>query len=94
MGEQIEAAEDLLHVVSHIPRLQDIASFRSVRLGFQAGNLTLSIQEVDMHVRPLSAEGVPCAAVHRASLPEHALTEALLVQDLHVHGQSILRAES
>lgn len=93
-GEQGAAAEDLFHVVSQIPRLENIASFKSLRINVDEGNLTLSMEEVDMYVRPLSPDGVPRALVNRASLPDHALCRALLIQDLYIHGQSILRLAS
>jgi hypothetical protein len=93
-GNQAGAAEDLIHLVSEAPRLGDLASFRSVRMDVQAGNLTLSIEEVDMHARPLPAAGVPQSIASRASLPDYAAAEALVVQDLHVRGASILRRAS
>lgn len=93
-GEQIAAVEDLLQVVSQVPRLEDFESFRSLRINFHRGNLTFSIEEVDMHVRPLSPVGVPHVLVGRASLHDHALCQALLIQDLYVRGQSILRLAS
>jgi hypothetical protein len=88
---QVAAAEDLLHVVAHAPRLANLVTFQSVRIGVNAGNLTLSIEEVEMHVRPLSPDGVPRAVLDRAALPDHASSQALLVQDFHIRGRSILR---
>lgn len=93
-GDQVEAAEDLLHLVSQAPQLSDLAVFRSVRMDVQAGNLTLSIEEVYMHARPLSPAGVPRSIGSRASLLDYATTEALLVRDIHVRGESILRRAS
>jgi len=93
-GDQVEAAEDLFHLVSQAPRLGDLAAFRSVNTDVRAGNLTLSIEEVDMHARPLSPAGVPRPIASRASLLEYATTEALLVRDLRVYGESILRRVS
>ena len=93
-GGHVAAAEDLLHVVSQAPRLEFLATFQSVRIDFNAGNLTLLIEEVEMHARPLSSDGVPCAPLNRASLPDHALSQALLVQDIYVRGRSILRLAS
>lgn len=88
---QLAAAEDLLHVVAYAPRLENIVKFQSVRMDVNAGNLTLSIEEVEMHVRPLSSDGVPSAVANRAALPDHAKSQALLVQDFHIRGRSILR---
>lgn len=93
-GDQVGAAEDLFHLVSQAPRLSDLAAFRSVRMDVLAGNVTLSIEEVEMHARPLSPAGVPRSIASRASLLDFATTEALLVRDLHVHGESILRRAS
>lgn len=94
VGDQAEAAEDLLHVVSQAPRLGDLAAFRSVRMDMQAGTLTLSMEEVDMHAHPLSPEGLLGSIGVRGSLLEYAATEALLVRDLHIRGESILRRAS
>lgn len=94
VGAQAGAAEDLLLLVSQAPRLESLATFRSVRLDVDAGNLTLSIEEVDMYAQPLSPGGVPGALATRASLAEHALAQALLIRDLCVQGQSILRLAS
>ncbi|GAA2239854.1 hypothetical protein GCM10010413_46980 [Promicromonospora sukumoe] len=91
LGAHADAAEDLLHVVSQAPRLEHLATFQSVQIDVDAGNLTLSIEEVDMHARPLSPDGAPYVLANRASLPDHALSQALLVQDLLIQGQSILR---
>jgi hypothetical protein len=88
---QAEAAEDLLHVVAHAPRLQNLVTFQSVRLDINAGNLTLSIEEVEMHARPLTPDGIPRAVLNLAALPDHASSQALLVQDFHIRGRSILR---
>lgn len=88
---QLAAAEDLLHVVAHAPRLENLVTFQSVRIDVNAGTLTLSIEEVEMHVRPLSSDGVPHAVLDRAALPDHASSQALLVQDFHIRGRSILR---
>lgn len=93
-GDQVAAAEDLFHLVSQAPSLGDLAAFRSVRMDVRAGNLTLSIEEVDMHARPLTPSGVPRSIKSRASLPDHATTEALLIQDLHIRGESILQRAS
>lgn len=90
-GDQIEAAEDLLHLVTHAPKLGSLAAFRSVRMDVQAGTLVLSIEEVDMHARPLSPAGVPRSISSRASLLDYATTDALLIRDLHIRGESILR---
>lgn len=88
---QLAAAEDLLHVVAHAPRLEDLVTFQSVQLDVTAGNLTLSIEEVEMHVRPLGSDGVPHAVLDRAALPHHADSQALLVHDFYIRGRSILR---
>jgi len=93
-GAQAEAAEDLLCVVSQAPRLESLATFQSVRIDVKAGDLTLSIEEVDMYARPLSSDGVPCTLMDRASLLDHSVTQALLIRDLRVRGQSILRCTS
>lgn len=93
-GGQVDAAEDLLYVVAQAPHLGDLAQFRSVRMDVEAGNLTLSIEEVDMHARPLNPAGVPSIIANRASLLDHAASEALLIHDLHVRGRSILRRAS
>ena len=88
---QLAAAEDLLHVVAYAPRLENLVTFQSVQIDVNAGNLTLSIQEVEMLVRPLSPDGVPSAVADRAALSDHATSQALLVQDFHIRGRSILR---
>jgi hypothetical protein len=93
-GGQTEAAQDLLYVVSQSARLADLATFRSVTIGVKAGNLTFSIEEVDLHAQPLSPGGTPHTIVSRASLPDHASSQALLVQDLRIRGRSILRLAS
>jgi hypothetical protein len=93
-GAHGAAAEDLLHVVSQAPRLENLATFQSVRIDLYAGNLTFSIEEVEMHARPLNSQGVPCGPLNRASLPNYASTQALLVQDIYVRGRSILRLAS
>lgn len=93
-GGQVEAAEDLLHVVAHVPYLGGLARFRSIRMDVQAGNLTLSIEEVDMHARPLNTAGIPSSIASKASLLDYSASEALLIHDLHVRGQSILRRVS
>lgn len=90
-GGLAEAAEDLLHVVSKAPYLEALRMFRSIKIGVRAGTLTLSIEEVEMHARPLSPAGDPLNIQNRASLQEYSTTESLLVQDLQVHGRSILR---
>lgn len=87
---QAAAAEDLLHVVAHAPRLEDLVTFQSVRIEVYAGNLTLSIEEVEMHARPISPDGIPRAVLNLAALPDHASSQALLVQDFHIRGRSIL----
>ena len=88
------AAEDLLHVVSQAPKLENLTLFQCIRIDTHAGNLTLSIDDVEMHVRPLSPDGVPSAPMDRASLPKHASSQALLVQDFRVRGRSIVRLAS
>ncbi len=93
-GGQVDAAEDLLHVVAQAPHLGDLARFRSIRMDVQAGKLTISIEEVDMHARPLNQAGVPGTITNRASLLDHSGYEALLIHDLHVRGRSILRRAS
>ena len=47
-----------------------------------------------MHARPLTPAGTPRSIPNRASLLDYATSEALLVHDLHIHGQSILRRAS
>lgn len=94
VGGSAGAAEDLLHVVSQAPRLQDLATFKSVRIDVSGGSLTLSIEEIDMHAKPLNSEGVPRDVHSRATLPLYAQTQALFIQDLRVRGQSILRLAS
>lgn len=94
VGGQIDAAEDLLSVVAQAPRLGDLARFRSVHMKVLAGKLALSIEEVEMHAQPLSQAGVPRIIASGASVVDHSASEALLVQDLHVRGQSILRRAS
>lgn len=91
---QFDAAEDLLSVVAQAPRLGDLALFRSVHMGVKAGNLTLSIEEVEMHARPLNRAGVPSTITSGAFLLDHSASEALLIHDLHVRGRSILRRAS
>lgn len=93
-GDQVAAAEDLLYLVTRAPMLRDLGSMQSVRLGVLAGNLTLSMDEVDMHAHTLSSDGVARSLPNRAPLPEHASTEALLVHDVHVRGRSVLRRAS
>ncbi len=93
-GDQTEAAEDLLYLVTQAPQLGSLAAFRSIRMDVQAGTLALSIEEVDMHARPLSPAGVPRSVSNRASLLDHATTDALLIRDLHIRGESILRRTS
>ncbi|ASN21643.1 hypothetical protein CGK93_19690 [Arthrobacter sp. YN] len=65
-------------------------TFQSVQIDVDAGKLALSIEEVEMHVRPLSPDGVPRDVLSRASLSDHASSKALLVQDFHIRGRSIL----
>lgn len=89
--DQVAAAEDLLHVVAHAPRLKNLVTFQSVQIDVNAGNLILSIEEVEMHARPLNSDGVPHAVLDPAALPDHASSQALLVQDFHIRGRSILR---
>lgn len=91
---QVDAAEDLLSVVAQAPRLGDLARFRSVLMEIRAGQLALSIEEVDMHVRPLDQAGVPRIINGGATALDYFATEALLVQDLHVQGWSVLRRAS
>lgn len=93
-GDQVAAAEDLLHVISQALRLENLTAFQSVRIDVNAGSMTISIDEVDMQARPLSPDGIPRDLVNRASLPDHASAQALLVQDIHVRGRSILRLAS
>lgn len=94
-GAQAEAAEDLIHLVAQAPRLRDLAGFHSVRTDVVAvGDLTISIKEVDMYAQPLNDAGLPEALVGPASLADHALSQALLVRDFRVQGQSILRMAS
>lgn len=91
---QTDAAEDLLGVVAHSQNLGDLARFRSVHMAIRDGKLTLSIEEVDMHTRLLSPTGAPRIIADGAAPLDYAATEALLVQDLHVRGQSVLRRAS
>lgn len=93
-GDQVAAAEDLLYLVTQAPMLRDLGSLQSVRVGVHAGNLTLSMDEVDMHAYTLSPDGVARSLPNRASLLEHASSEALLVHDFHVRGRPILRLAS
>lgn len=88
---QAAAAEDLLHLVKHASRFGDLMTFQSVQIDVDAGNLALSMEEVEMHVRPLSPDGVPRAVLSRAALPDHSSLQALLVQDFHIRGRSILQ---
>ena len=91
---QAEAAEDLLSLVAQAPRLGDLAEFRSVQMEVRAGKLALTIQEVDMHARPLNQAGVPHTIDGGASTLDYFAAEALLVHDLHVRGRSVLRRAS
>lgn len=93
-GAHGDAAEDLLFIVSRATRLEELATFRSVLIDVNAGNMTISIEEVDMHARPLSAEGIPHSVDNRSSLTNYSMTQSLLVQDFHIRGQSILRLAS
>lgn len=93
-GDDADAAEDLLYAIAQAPHLGALMSLRSIRLGVHAGGLTLSIEEVDMHARLLSTDGTPEHLADRASLSDHATSQSLLIDDLHVSGQSVLRLES
>lgn len=93
-GDQVAAAEDLLYLVTRAPKLGDLGQLRSVRVGVDAGNLTLSMDEVDMYAHTLTADGVARVLPNRASLPEHASSEALLIHDFLVRGRTILRRAS
>lgn len=93
-GEQAAAAEDLLHLIAQAPTLADLGGLRSVRIGVRAGNLTLSMEDVDIHAHPLTPDGLAHPLASRASLLEHASSEALLVHDFHVRGRTILRLAS
>ncbi|GMA28887.1 hypothetical protein GCM10025874_21400 [Arenivirga flava] len=93
-GDQAVAAEDLLSVVAQAPRLGDLAGFRSVRMSFTAGKLTLAVEEVDMHAQALSSAGSPRTITSKTSVSEHADAESLVVHDLLIRGRSILRRAS
>lgn len=93
-GDQAEAAEDLLSIVARAPRLSAITTFRSVRVSVTAGSLTFSVEEIDMHTRPFNPDGKPCELEVRGSLSSHGMSNALLVEDLRVRGESILRLAS
>jgi hypothetical protein len=47
-----------------------------------------------MHAQPLSSHGLPLKVADRSSLTKHAHSQALLVHDFRVRGQSILRLAS
>jgi hypothetical protein len=93
-GAQVEAAQDLLHVVARAAQLADLMTFQSVGVDVAAGSLILSIEEIDMYARPLTTDGEPRAVAARSSLLDHSRRRALLVEDLHVRGRSILRLAS
>jgi hypothetical protein len=93
-GDQADAAEDLLYLVARAPRLAAITTFQSVRVGVTAGNLTFSIEEIDMHTRPLNSDGIPQQVQDQKSLPDYALWKALVIDDLRVRGKSVSRLAS
>jgi DNA integrity scanning protein DisA with diadenylate cyclase activity len=93
-GAQVEAAQDLLHAVARAAQLADLMTFRSVRVGVSAGSLILSIEEIDMYARPLTPDGKSHTVAARSSLQDHHRRRALLVEDLHVQGRSVLRLAS
>lgn len=93
-GDQAEAAEDLLNLVARAPRLAAITTFRSVRVGVAAGRLTFSIEEIDMHTRPLNSDGIPQQIQDLKSLPDYATCRALVIDDLRVRGESVSRLAS
>jgi hypothetical protein len=88
---QLDAAEDLLHAVANAPTLSALATFRSVRIGVSAGSLTFSVEEVALNASPLDHDGRIRWLSDRATLSEYAMSRALLVDDLHVRGRSILQ---
>lgn len=93
-GSQLAAAEDLLHLVAHALDLGSLQGFRSIAIGVREGSLVFSIEEVDMYARPLTSAGEPRSVASLSSLRELSRIEALLVQDLHVHGRSMRRLAS
>lgn len=93
-GDQAAAAEDLLHLVSHAPTLTHLGTLRSLRIDVDSGGLTLSMEEVEMRAHTLGPDGTTQPIANQASLLEHASSEALRVDDLHVRGRSILRHSS
>jgi len=94
LGGQAEVAEDLLSIVARAPRLAAITTFRSVHVNVTAGSLIFSVEEIDMHTRPFSPNGTPCKLEDRGSLSSHGMSEALLIEDLRVRGESVLRLAS
>lgn len=94
VGANVEAAQDLLHVVARASRLADLLTFRSIRVGVANGSLILSIEEIDMYARPLTNEGEPRPVAAQSSLLDHSLHRALLVEYLQVNARSILRVAS
>ncbi|MCM6763752.1 hypothetical protein NB037_15140 [Rathayibacter sp. ZW T2_19] len=91
---QLDAAEDLLHAVANAPTLSALATFNSVRIGVSGGSLTFSIEEVTLHSSLLDHDGRVRRLSNRATLPEYAMSRALLIDDLHVRGRSILQIAS
>ncbi|MGB6051600.1 MAG: hypothetical protein WBG14_12195, partial [Rhodococcus sp. (in: high G+C Gram-positive bacteria)] len=93
-GGQVAAAEDLLHLVSQAPRLRDLATFRCVLIHIHAKGLILAIEEFEMHAQPLEPDGALGVVTPLTATPEHNDARSLLVQDVRVHGRSILELAS
>jgi len=93
-GRHVEAAEDLLQLVARAPRLQALFTFGCVEVDLRGGEVSLSIEEVRMHVTPISPDGKAIPVV--GSVPHEQLsdTDSLLVRDLQIQGRSILRLAS
>lgn len=99
VGSQAAAAQDLLVLLAHVPRLHDLLTFKSVQTNVGRAGLTFSMEHVELHAQPLNIDWVQgdevTATQRRRHLQTHApVIQDLLIQDLHIRGRSILRHAS
>lgn len=99
VGSQAAAAQDLLVLLAHVPRLHHLLTFKSVQTNVGPAGLTFSLEHVELHAQPLNIDWVQgdevTATQRRRYLQTHApVIQDLLIQDLHIRGRSILRHAS
>lgn len=92
-GASAQVFEDLAYAVAKAPDLEALRELHCITVDAHARGLSISIKEVAMFTRPINADGNVVDVQGQAWADSQSATRSLVVDDIRLRGESLLRRE-